>query len=189
MARFRLFDSVVTFLRRASEAQPLLIVLDDLHAADPTTLMLLVALARQIQGMRATVVGTYREVEVRHQTELATLISAAEREGTVFPLRGFGPADIQEFLERAWGVSAAKTLVDQLSEITEGNLFFLHAVVRQLTADGPIERNAPINRRRLGVTRGVSDFIKNLARPLPEGTRKALDLASVIGREFALDTL
>ena len=189
MARFRLFDSVVAFLRRAAEAQPLLIVLDDLHAADPTTLMLLVALARQIRGMRAAVVGTYREVEVRHQTELATLISAAEREGTVFPLRGFGPIDIREFLERAWGVSAAKALVDQLSEITEGNLFFLHEVVRQITADGPIERNAPINRRRLGVTRGVSDFIKNLARPLPEGTRKALDLASVIGREFTLDTL
>src|SRR6266849_6289161 len=38
-ARFRLFDSVVGFLRRAAEAQPLVIVLDDLHAADPTSLM------------------------------------------------------------------------------------------------------------------------------------------------------
>ncbi|MBV9460630.1 MAG: AAA family ATPase, partial [Bradyrhizobium sp.] len=189
MARFRLFDSVVTFLRKAAEAQPLLIVLDDLHAADPTTLMLLVALARQVRGMRATVVGIYRSGQVRRQTELATLISAAEREGTVFLLRGFGPADIQEFLERAWGMPATKALVDQLSEITEGNVFFLHEVVRQITADGPIERNTPINRGRLGVTRGVRDFIKTIMRTLPEETRKALDLASVIGREFALDTL
>ena len=38
--------------------------------------------------MRVVVIATYREVEVRHQPELASLISDAEREGTVFPLRG-----------------------------------------------------------------------------------------------------
>ena len=44
-ARFRLFDSVASFVRRAAESQPLLIILDDLHAADPTSLMLLVAVS------------------------------------------------------------------------------------------------------------------------------------------------
>jgi eukaryotic-like serine/threonine-protein kinase len=58
MARFRLFDSVVSFLRKTAEAQPLLIVLDDLHAADPTSLTLLVALARQVRAMHVVVIAT-----------------------------------------------------------------------------------------------------------------------------------
>ena len=186
MARFRLFDSVVSFLRKTAETQPLLIVLDDLHAADPTSLTLMVALARQIRTMRAVVIATYREVEVKHQPELAALISDAEREGTVFALRGLEAPDIHEFLERVQGVSASDPLVEQLREITEGNLFFLHEVVRQMTLQGHIDGDRAINAKQLGVTRGVSDFIKKLAQPLSKEARGALDVASVIGREFSL---
>ena len=50
-ARFRLFDSLIAFFAAAAEAQPLLIVLDDLHAADPTSLLMLVAFSRQVRGM------------------------------------------------------------------------------------------------------------------------------------------
>jgi eukaryotic-like serine/threonine-protein kinase len=189
MARFRLFDSVVSFLRKSAEAQPLLIVLDDLHAADPTSLTLLVALARQVRAMRAVVIATYREVEVKHQPELASLISDAEREGTVFALRGLEAADIHDFLERVQGMSASDPLVEQLREITEGNLFFLHEVVRQMTSQGHIDGDHAINARRLGVTRGVSDFIKKLAQPLSKDARSALDIAAVIGREFSLEAL
>jgi class 3 adenylate cyclase len=189
MARFRLFDSVVSFLRKAAEAQPCLIVLDDLHAADPTSLTLLVALARQVRAMHVVVIATYREVEVKHRTELAALISDAEREGTPFALRGLEAPDIHEFLERVQGVSASDPLVEQLREITEGNLFFLHEVVRQMTLQGQIDGEHTINAKRLGVTRGVSDFIKKLAQPLSNDARSALEVASVIGREFTLDAL
>jgi class 3 adenylate cyclase/tetratricopeptide (TPR) repeat protein len=189
MARFRLFDSVVSFLRKAAETQPLLIVLDDLHAADPTSLTLMVALARQIRTMRAVVIATYREVEVKHQPELASIISDAERDGTVFALRGLEAPDIHEFLERVQGVSASDPLVEQLREITEGNLFFLHEVVRQMTSQGRIDGDHAIDARRLGVTRGVSDLIKKLARPLSKDARSALDIAAVIGREFSVEAL
>jgi predicted ATPase len=135
-ARFRLFDSVASFVRRAAESQPLLIILDDLHAADPTSLMLLVAVSRQIRTMRATIVGTYREVEVKHLPELATLITEAEREGLVLPLRGLGETHISEFVERTWGVRAPSMLVHSLRDTTAGNPFFLHEVLRQMAADG-----------------------------------------------------
>ena len=142
-ARFRLFDSVASFVRRAAETQPLLIILDDLHAADPTSLMMLVAVSRQIRTMRATIVGTYREIEVKHLPELAALITEAEREGLVLPLRGLGEADIGEFVERTWGVRAASSLVDLLRDMTEGNPFFLHEVLRQMAADGQLAGGAP----------------------------------------------
>ncbi len=57
-AHLRFSDSTVTFILNAATAQPLLIVLDDLHAADPTALLMLVALGREIRNTRAIVIGT-----------------------------------------------------------------------------------------------------------------------------------
>ena len=188
-ARFRLFDSIASFVRRAAETQPLLIILDDLHAADPTSLMMLVALSRQIRSMRATIVGTYREVEVKHLPELATLITEAEREGLVLPLRGLGETDISKFVERAWGVRAGSSLVHLLRDTTEGNPFFLHEVLRQMAADGQLTAGGTGKAVLLNVPRGVSEFIKRLTQPLPDDARQTLEVASVLGREFPINAL
>jgi eukaryotic-like serine/threonine-protein kinase len=189
-ARFRLFDSVASFVRRAAESQPLLIILDDLHAADPTSLMLLVAVSRQIRTMRATIVGTYREVEVKHLPELATLITEAEREGLVLPLRGLGETHISEFVERTWGVRAPSMLVHSLRDTTAGNPFFLHEVLRQMAADGQLTaRGLDGESVLLNIPRGVSEFIKRLTQPLPDYVRQMLDVASVLGREFSINAL
>ena len=48
-ARFSLFDSIATFLKNAAQSQPLMVVLDDLHWADKSSLLLLEFLAREIQ--------------------------------------------------------------------------------------------------------------------------------------------
>ena len=57
-ARFRLLDSTVSFLKRASAAQPLVLALDDLHAADEPSLLLLRFLASELGDSRILVVGT-----------------------------------------------------------------------------------------------------------------------------------
>ena len=62
--RWRLLQAVTGFLRNASTVQPLLLVLEDLHWADRGTLDLLLHLARNLQGARLLIVGTYRDVEV-----------------------------------------------------------------------------------------------------------------------------
>ncbi len=49
-ARFRLFDSITTFLKNASQGQPLMVVLDDLHWADKPSLLLLQFLAKELRG-------------------------------------------------------------------------------------------------------------------------------------------
>ena len=59
-ARFRLFDATAEFLRRAARTRPLVLVLDDLHAADPPSLLLLRFLARELGTSTMLVVGAYR---------------------------------------------------------------------------------------------------------------------------------
>jgi eukaryotic-like serine/threonine-protein kinase len=187
-ARFRLFDSLIAFFEAAAEAQPLLIVLDDLHAADPTSLLMLVAFSRRVRGIRAAAIGTYRALEVKQMPEHAALIAQAEREGVAFPLFGLDEGAVGKFIEGAWGVSPNSALVHRLHGMTEGNPFFLKEVLRQMAAEGLASDSSSVP-TRLTIPRGVIEFIKNLIQPLAEDARNILDVASVIGRDFDLDRL
>jgi predicted ATPase len=62
-ARFRLFDATAEFLRAAAETRPLVLVLDDLHAADEPSLLLLQFLARELGTARLLVIGAARDVD------------------------------------------------------------------------------------------------------------------------------
>ena len=80
--RWRLLQSVTAFLRSASEVQPLLLVLEDLHWSDRGTLDLLQHLARNLQGARILVVGTYRDVEVDRTHPLSSALAELRRVGS-----------------------------------------------------------------------------------------------------------
>jgi predicted ATPase len=62
-ARFRLFDATCRFLCTIAADQPLVIVLDDLHAADAPSLLLLRFLAGQLSDSKLFLVGAYRDLE------------------------------------------------------------------------------------------------------------------------------
>jgi eukaryotic-like serine/threonine-protein kinase len=62
-ARFRLFDAVASLLRRISEGSPLVLGLDDLHAADEPSLLLLQFVARELDASRILIVAAYRDVD------------------------------------------------------------------------------------------------------------------------------
>jgi class 3 adenylate cyclase len=62
-ARFRLFDAISGFLRDAAQDRPILLVLDDLHAADEPSLLALRFLTRALGRMRVLIVGAYRDVD------------------------------------------------------------------------------------------------------------------------------
>ena len=79
-ARFRLFDSISAFLKTASQRQPLVLVLDDLHWADQPSLMLLQFVARELGGARLLIIGTYRDRELSRQHPLAETLGELTRE-------------------------------------------------------------------------------------------------------------
>jgi len=63
-ARFRLFDSITTFFKNAAQAQPIVLVLEDLQWADKPSLLLLEFLASQMDDSQLMVLGTYRDAEL-----------------------------------------------------------------------------------------------------------------------------
>ena len=73
-ARFRLFDAVAQYLSRRSARTPLLVILDDLHWADASSLGLMRFLATQLARERVLVCASYRDVEVRRGHPLAEVL-------------------------------------------------------------------------------------------------------------------
>src|SRR5439155_14231401 len=98
--RWRLLQAVTGFLRNASQVQPLLILLEDLHDADRGTLDLLLHLSRHLEGARLLIVGTYRDVEVDRAHPLSGALAELRRVASFarIPLRGLTVDEVHRMM-------------------------------------------------------------------------------------------
>src|SRR5829696_2284995 len=139
-ARFRLFDSVTTFLCSAGSDRPLVLVLDDLHWADEPSLLLLKFAAREVGSSGLLIVGTYRDVELGRHHPLARVLGelagleAAER----ISLRGLDVDDVERYIGMTGGGPVPAGLARAVHAQTEGNPFFVGEVVRLLASEGKL---------------------------------------------------
>jgi hypothetical protein len=92
--RFQLFDAVAAGLANASTAQPLVIVLDDLHWADEGSIRLLQFLARDTRPRRLAIIGTYRDTDLDPAHPLPIGLAELVRDGLHISLGGLGPRDV-----------------------------------------------------------------------------------------------
>jgi class 3 adenylate cyclase len=189
-ARFRLFDSIATFLQNASMSQPLVLVLDDLHWADKPSLLLMQFFAREVRNARVLLVGTYRDVELGRQHPLSQMLGELAREQLVtrILLRGLAIEDIGRFVEMTAGRPAGQELIEALYAETEGNPFFINEIVRLLVAEGRLDA-APAAHELGVIPQSVREVIGRRLDMLSEQCDDALGVASVIGREFGLELL
>ena len=188
-ARFRLFESVTEFLRKAAEARPLVVVLDDLHAADTPSLLLLRFIVSQLAGTRLLILAAYRDVDPLIHGELSRTIADAIRvpRTSTIALAGLDEAGVETFIREATGVNAPRSVVAAVHQETEGNPLFVGEVARLLAHEGTL--SSPAQFQRVSIPQSVSEVIRRRLEHLSDSCRRILVLASVIGREFDLDTL
>jgi tetratricopeptide (TPR) repeat protein len=195
-------------LERESSKSPCLVVIDDIHWADPLSLRVFQFLARNMRTHRVLIVATRRVEEEQIEEEkagslLSGLIDSMEGEGLlkVISMQGLNDEEALQILESTIGA----TLVDtgnseelrEFLERTEGNPFFVVATARALTREGYIRREGTHAILALPHFQGVR-------LPLPESLRKAeqlclshlkkeqreiIDVAAIIGREVDLAAL
>jgi DNA-binding SARP family transcriptional activator len=189
-ARFRLFDATASFLRAAGEARPLVVALDDLHAADAPSLLLLRFLARELRDARVLVLGAYRDVEPRTNDALSDAVAELRREPItrVVALGGFAVPEVARFIEQIAGVPPSERLVAAIHAETEGNPLFVGELVRLLVSEGSLEEAASATWTPT-IPRGLREVIGHRLRRLSGECRRLLSQASVLGREFRLDVL
>jgi DNA-binding SARP family transcriptional activator len=186
-ARFRLFDAVTSFLTSAAEARPLVVVLDDLHAADEPSLLLLRYVARWLRDSRLLVVGAYRDIDPMLRDPLTTALAELVREPhtTQIALRGLSAANVAEYVELSTAIEPASGLVEAIHVGTEGNPLFVAEVVHLLEAEGRVDGSDA----RVRIPPGVGAVIGRRLARLSSGCQALLVPAAVMGREFGLDAL
>ena len=192
-ARFRLFDSVSSFFVRASTHQPLLIVLDNLHWAHASSLLLLNFLANSIVDQRILIVGTYRDEDITRGHPLIHALGDLNRLDHFdrLILRGLASNDIADYIAETCGAPAHSRLAELVHLHTEGNSFFVTELVRLLYQEGVLHGNAgeAENLLRERVPAGVREVIGRRLDRLSEACSRVLTIGSVMGREFSLDQL
>ena len=184
--RFVLFDAVAACLRAASTRDPLLVLLDDVHAADRPSLRLLAFLGRELRGTPVLVVCAHRDAEVRAAPAVAEALSHAAREGAALHLAGLPERDVARFVEARAGVRPSAAIVTVLHRQTGGNPFFLDEVVRLLGTQGRLTQQRDAIGGRLGVPVRIRDAVERRLAPLSGDCRDVLDTASVLGLECSL---
>jgi DNA-binding SARP family transcriptional activator len=179
-ARFRLLAAVAAFLRSCAASRPLAIFLDDLHAADEPSLLLLRFIVRQLADSPILIVGCCRDTEIG--ATLAATLTELTREAVTrrITLRGLSATSTSRLLEATIGRAPTGELAAQVHADTEGNPFFATEIGRLLgSEDFGGRANAT-----LPVPETVMEAIGRRLERQSGSCRETLALASVLGREF-----
>jgi transcriptional regulator with XRE-family HTH domain/tetratricopeptide (TPR) repeat protein len=191
--RYQLLASVCDFLSAIARASKhgLLLVLEDLHWADASTLLLLRFLVSKLAGSSLLVLGTHRSAEVELTPALADLLADVSRAGTGehLALAPLSPAEVSALLADLHGAPVPTEVVDTLHAETEGNPFFLASLVQQLVSTGCDLSNANALATPRVVPLDVRWIIRQRLSRLSPTANAMLRVAAVLGDWFGFDVL
>jgi predicted ATPase len=172
--RFRLFEAVTEALVVAAEPSGLLLVLDDLHWADPASLQLLLHLTRRAAGARLAVVATYRDAEANGHDPMRAVLGELAREPSVTRLRltGLSEPEVGALVAGVTGWQLPASATAALVRRTQGNAFFVGELARLLAGDAAAGGNLPD---------GVRDAVRVRLDRLSPRCRQVVSSAAVLG--------
>jgi len=187
-ARFQLFDAVAWLLRQATGAHPVVIVLDDLHAADTPSLLLLQFLAGQLGDVPLMLVGLYRDDDPGERGALSACLASLAREQTTCRMRltGLTASDTAAMIDAIIGRHVADLVARTIHTETEGNPLFVGEIVRLLEAEGRLDQPLDEARRGRQLPDTIREVIGQRLRRLTPDCRRLLEVASTLGREFGI---
>src|SRR5215472_13683806 len=165
-ARFQLFDEVTSLLLAESRIQPVVVFLDDLHAADEPSLLLLDFLVRRLPAGAVSVIGSYRGPDP------SPALAAVAARAAVLPLAGLPAGAVARLVADVLGEQAAGEVAADVHRRTGGNPFFVQQVSWLLKAG------------QEGIPPGVREALAERFAGLPAACAAALSAAAVIGRRF-----
>jgi DNA-binding SARP family transcriptional activator len=162
--RYQLFESVAEALTLAAQARPTMLVVEDLHWADQSTLLLLAHLRRRASAAPLLVVGTFRTTELSPENAFAPAIE----------LGGLTAQDTAEIIAE---LAPGRELETQIYAETEGNPLFIVELLRSLIEEQQHEK----------LPAKVNDVIDQRLRRLSADAATVLGVGAVLGRSFELE--
>ncbi|HEV7647662.1 MAG TPA: AAA family ATPase [Actinophytocola sp.] len=168
LARTRMVDAARTLLTRLAAQAPTLLLLDDLHCADPGTVELLPHLGDTAAKHRLLVIGTYRDPVADGPLDRFARQTTQLPRGHHLPLRPLDPAEVADLAGRGPGGTQSPDTLHDLVIRSGGNPLFVTA----LTAGADPHGDVPAV---------VRDVVLGRLRELTEAQRALLELVAVCG--------
>lgn len=194
--RERMVRELAVLLEVLTAEHPLVLVLEDLHWADASTVELLAYVARRRETARLLVLGAYRPVEmlsVEHPLRHLLGELSAHQQCTELPLATLSETAVALYLDKRFSNSALPVrFAHLLYERTGGNPLFLVTVVEDLVTrellkemDGSWSLQLPLVDLSLGAPESLRHFLTEQMQRLPIEDRRVLEAGSVVGAEFS----
>ena len=194
--RYQLFQAVANLLARASQAAPVVLVLEDLHWATKPTVLLFRHLVTSVEPMAALVMATYRHTDLSPKHPLREVLAELGREQGVerIVLGGLDDAEVERLVEHTAGQPLGEggaTLATALWRETDGNPFFCTEILRHLADSGVLSDSGGLwlatpDLEKVGIPDSVRVVIGRRLQRLSPDVNRVLPVAAVIGMEFDL---
>lgn len=193
-----MFD-VLEWLRKMSEASPIVLVLEDIHWSDTGTTQLMHFLTRNIGDSRILLVGTFRPEELIGEEgashPLTEVLRVLRREGNCYEvqLNELKTEEVEELINLMLSGRTHHSFVDQVMKGTEGNPLFVIEMVSLLQQSQELERQdgfwSAKGQHASDVPPTIREVVMRRVDRLTKSRRRLLDCAAVTGMRFDIDTL
>jgi DNA-binding CsgD family transcriptional regulator/tetratricopeptide (TPR) repeat protein len=181
----RLFEAIGAYIAGLAERQPLLVTLEDLHWADPTSLELLELLPRRLIDRRVLIIGTARSDEPHPDLDHAVVSLRRARAVVEMTLSPLDVAGVGRMLEALMRTTPVPSLVVAVHARSEGNPF----VVEELMATASSPGEWLLAEGEATVPAIVQDSVLRRVADIDPVAREVVELAAIIGQRFRFDLL
>ncbi len=190
-ARFRFYDSMLAFLRRASEGtSSLVVVVDDLHMADRPTIELFAFLCRHIEGSRLLLAASASKGWLGGEgPEGPSQAGSIARHARCVDVEGFDSREIAGFVEAHADQAVPEEVVRELADQTGGNPLLLTHLVRLCQPAAPASTPWWRALNKVRTRRGARSMLEHQLRELNPDARRCLRAAAILGRSFSTSLL
>jgi DNA-binding CsgD family transcriptional regulator len=176
--QLRVFEETLALLAEQAAAAPVLLVLEDVHWADTSTLDLVVFLAHNLADQRILLLATYRADELSSAERMRRLVEGVRRSGTalLLELGPLTPGELTALIAAHFDTPPSTVLADAIVARSEGNPFFAHELLAAGGDDGELPRE-------------LRDLLLQRVSQLDSATQSLLRLAAAAGRDVSYGLL
>ena len=176
--QLRVFEHTLALLADRAAAAPVLLVLEDVHWADTSTLDLVVFLAHNVADQRILLLTTYRADELSSGERMRRLADTVRRSGSALlvELGPLTPDELMALIAAHSDTTPSTALANEIVARSEGNPFFAEELLTAGDDDG-------------GLPRGLRDLLLQRVARLDSATQSLLRLAAAAGRDVSYGLL
>jgi len=192
--RERMLREMVEAVEMIAAIRPVVLVLEDLHWSDPSTLDLIASLARRPEPARLMLLATWRPGEGAE--DVATIAADVQRSGrgVILSPGAWAESDVRAYLDRRLPAGPAPAgLAALLLERTGGNPLFVSLLLDSWIEDGALiegpdgwRLDRPLSQLSVGIPETLGAIVGRQLETLSPEDRAILEAASVNGLEFAI---